>query len=128
MKEMGEVKGLSQNQVFTDHKWATKEKVLLCNDQANIFIINNQELVQMISNGFNSLNLGIQCIETFSRGFLLGSKTGSFALWIKDEENDMQDQHHTYLLQRQFNSLTSNSIVSMSISQNENLVPNVDPL
>lgn len=66
----------------------------------------NYELVQMISHGFNSPGVGIKCIETFSRGFLLGSKDGCFALWIKDEENEMTDQHHAYLLQRQFNSLT----------------------
>ena len=45
----------------------------------------------MINNGFNSHNVGIQCIETFSRGFLLGSKEGCFALWLKDEENEMTD-------------------------------------
>jgi|1048.fasta_scaffold142010_1 hypothetical protein len=42
---MGDVKGLNTNQKFTDHKWANKDKLLLCNDMGNIFIIHNYELV-----------------------------------------------------------------------------------
>lgn len=122
VKEMGEIKQLSLNQNFTDHKWANKDKLLLCNDQGKIFIIINYQLVQMIQHGFSTPDIGIKCIETFSRGFLLGSKDGCFALWIKDEENEMTDQHHNYLLQRQFNSLTESQIISMSISKIENMV------
>ena len=42
---MGEIKGLNTNQNFTDHKWASKDKLLLCNDVGKIFIIVNYELI-----------------------------------------------------------------------------------
>jgi hypothetical protein len=37
------------------------------------------------------------CIKSFSKGFILGSDTGVFSLWLKDEEFE-ENQHETFIL------------------------------
>ncbi len=73
---LADVNKLNQEQNFTDCCWFDKDKLILCNDLGEIFIIFQNEMIQYIQSGFNEIDLGIKCVERLSVGFIVCSESG----------------------------------------------------
>lgn len=93
-KPLDEVKKLPKNRNFTEHTWCEKTKILLGTDRGEIFLVgpigNSYEVKREFLNAFNepSPEISVTAICPFSKGFILGSDQGKFALWVKKEDNE----------------------------------------
>lgn len=52
-------------------------------------MINDSDVKQYINCGFSDIyGLGITCLIAFSKGFIIGSDNGYFALWVKSDDKE----------------------------------------
>ena len=65
----------------------------------------------------------INCVNTFSKGIVVGSNTGEFSLWIKDEDPSriiMKKEEDFELMQLfSWNTQRNNGVVSIDITRND---------
>lgn len=79
--------------------------------------------MRIIQNGFNEPDIKIVCLTTFSKGFIVGSEYGSFALWVKSEENeDNSNEDDLYKLQKKWVAERKSEVCAINLSQNEDLL------
>ncbi|EGR29862.1 WD repeat protein [Ichthyophthirius multifiliis] len=118
------IKRLPQNQTFTDHIWFDEKKIALSNDKGEIYIIQENEVKQYIESGFQIEGLGINCMVAFTKGLIIGSDNGVFALWLKNEnlsdENNEDDFNIIYI--RSWSSDRGQCVLSIQITQAEDLM------
>lgn len=95
-KPLEEIKKLPKSRIFTDHKWYQGKCLLLATDKCEILLVAETkpyvyQVKQEYLNVFNE-SIGDMTFPTvicpFSKGFILGSNNGKFALWTKTEEAD----------------------------------------
>ena len=66
--------------------------------------------------------MGITCLTTFSKGFIIGSDLGSFALWVKSDEsdeNEMGESNEVFILQKKWVAERKSGVCCIDISANE---------
>lgn len=62
--------------------------MIACTTEGEIYVIENNEIKQLIDNAFKSEDLfNISCLQPYSKGFFVASDNGNVALWVKSEEN-----------------------------------------
>jgi hypothetical protein len=95
---------INQNQNFTDHAWFDENRLIVSNDKAEIYIIQGVEVKQYIKNAYREEKNSIVAMRAFSRGFIVGSETGKFALWVKaeDSEDDITDVQEEFVILRKW--------------------------
>lgn len=67
-------------------------------------------------------DLGITCLTPFSKGFVIGSDLGTFALWIKtddSDDNDMGESNEVFSLQKKWLAERKSGVCCIDISPNE---------
>ncbi|CAD8162078.1 unnamed protein product [Paramecium pentaurelia] len=124
-----QIKRLAPIQTFTDHAWFEENKVILANDKAEIFIIHDNDVRQYINNAFTDIRgPGVSSLIAFSKGFLVGSDSGHFALWIRGDDHDKQKTEDgiEVVMDLQFlkkwRCERKSQVVSMDITKQEDLV------
>ncbi len=76
--------------------------------------------MRIIQNGFNEPDIRIVCLTTFSKGFIIGSEYGSFALWVKCEETEENsNEDDLYKLQKKWVAERKSEVCAINLSQNE---------
>ncbi|EAR88012.2 WD domain, G-beta repeat protein (macronuclear) [Tetrahymena thermophila SB210] len=119
------IKRLPQTQNFTDHIWFEENKIALCNDQGQVYIIQDNEVKQYIVNGFEKEGVGISCMASFTKGLILANETGLFSVWMKDEDSDnvgTSEEDYQIAYVRSWTSDRGSGAVTIEISKNDDLL------
>lgn len=69
--------------------------------------------------------MGITCLTAFSKGFIIGSDYGSFALWLKvdeSDENEMGESTEAFVLQKKWVAERKSGVCCIDISMNEDVM------
>ncbi|EGR33214.1 WD repeat protein [Ichthyophthirius multifiliis] len=118
------IKHMKENAFITDHVWFDENKIALSNNIGQVFIIQDQEIKQTISNAFDTLEIQIkiQSICSFQRGLIIGGETGLISIWIQNDEyvdfrNDKKDQECKLVHLSQWNE-KNRGITNLQICEN----------
>lgn len=119
---------LNQKQNFTDHQWVDDERVVVGTDQGSLYVIKKidqkYEVKQHISRAFADIGIGVSVIKCYSKGFIIGSEFGNFALWLKIEENvDTESgEPDTFILHNIWDAKSRSCVIAMDITSREDQV------
>jgi len=119
---------VDEKQNFKDHAWLEEDKLVVCNDSGDIYIIDRvlNKVIQK-SNAFNGGELdhfSITCITPYGKGFFVGSEEGLMSLWVRSEENNKTTGKDPYDFIRKWMAAEKMraKIVSMAVSFTEDML------
>ena len=110
------------NQNFTDHCWLDESYLIIGNDKGTVYIIENYEVHEIFENSFNQTNIGVSALTCFSKGFIIGSDKGHFALYMKIDEYNDGVEDYKFMLKRTFMADRVSGICHINISNKNDIV------
>lgn len=107
-----------------DHAWIEEGRLIVANDQDTVYVIQQNQVIQVIDNCFNINDsdsmTSITSLAVFERGFIIGSDNGTLSVWTRDEDDeDAISVHFSFLRTKKPPSIKNRKILLNINSHNK---------
>lgn len=71
---------------YTCHTWLPDGRLIVCTDQGEILLLENNGDYKMMLSESPQENFNIECIQTYSKGFVIAGDNGAIMIYEKSED------------------------------------------